>query len=255
MLIKQDFNYSPKNENRTLHIWLPDEYYWTDEKYPVMYLFDGHNMFRNEDATFGTCWGFQEFMRSWHKPMILVGMECVRDETGRERLSEYSPYSFANDYWGSIPAMGRETMEWIVNEVKPYIDANYRTWPFREGTAIGGSSMGGLMALYAGIKYNRWFSKMMCVSSAIAFNFEEVMRDVRESDPDEDSRFWFSWGSQEAGGGEDYSESGMARRNREVERMLLAKGAITHSVCQVGGRHCEADWSKQVPEIMHFLWE
>ena len=83
MIVKRDFTYTPKGVSRKLHIWLPDTYDSTDEHYPVMYFFDGHNLFLNDDATYGKSWGMKEFLESWSKPMIIVGIECGHE--GYER--------------------------------------------------------------------------------------------------------------------------------------------------------------------------
>ena len=61
MIVKRDFIYTPKGANRKLHIWLPENYDRTDECYPVMYFFDGHNLFRDEDATYGKSWACRNF--------------------------------------------------------------------------------------------------------------------------------------------------------------------------------------------------
>ena len=84
MIIKRDFIYTPKNKKRPIHIYLPDNYYETEERYPVMYYFDGHNLFYDEDATYGKSWGLKTFLDRWSKPMIIVGMECGHE--GVERL-------------------------------------------------------------------------------------------------------------------------------------------------------------------------
>ena len=76
MVIKRDFTYSPKGRNRPLHIYLPDDYDRTDTRYPVMYFFDGHNLFFDRDATYGKSWGLKDFLDGWGKDMIVVGMEC-----------------------------------------------------------------------------------------------------------------------------------------------------------------------------------
>ena len=86
MIIKRDFIYTPKGTNRPLHIYLPEGYFESEERYPVMYFFDGHNLFYNEDATYGKSWGLKEFLDGWNKKMIVVGIECGHD--GEERLSE-----------------------------------------------------------------------------------------------------------------------------------------------------------------------
>ena len=67
MILKRDFLYTPKGVNRTLHIHLPENYQESQERYPVMYFFDGHNLFFNHDATYGKSWGLKEFMDQWEK--------------------------------------------------------------------------------------------------------------------------------------------------------------------------------------------
>jgi len=257
MIIKRDFLYTPKGKNRPLHISLPNDYYISDEHYPVMYFFDGHNLFFDIDATYGKSWGMSDFLASWGKKMIVVGIECGHE--GYERLSEYLPYpaNKASSFGKNIP-MGRETMDWIVNEIKPMIDREYRTMPFRECTAIGGSSMGGIMALYAGIHYNRWFSKAACISTAMGFCMRPLMADLKASPISPDSRFFLSWGTHEAWGIEDPNQEDTSSKtytwNRRVKDGLTKKGASATTFCQVGGYHCEASWETQVPLFMDYLW-
>ena len=164
MIEKFDFFFPSAGENRKIHLYLPDDYNETDERYPVMYMFDGHNLFYDSDATYGKSWGMKDFLDGWEKKIIVVGLEC--SHTGNDRLREYCPYHW-DSFVGPIDGTGDDTMQWIVNDVKPFIDADFRTWPHRAATGVGGSSMGGLMALYAAIRYNAVFSKAACVSSAI----------------------------------------------------------------------------------------
>ena len=255
MILKRDFIYTPKGANRRLHIWLPEDYDNTAERYPVMYFFDGHNLFRDEDATYGKSWGMQEFLLSWDKPMIMVGIECGHE--GYERLSEYMPYP-SQGWFGQFEPMGETTMDWIIHEVKPVIDRDYRTIPFRECTAIGGSSMGGLMALYAGVHYNQWFSKAACVSSAVGFCIRPLMKDLRSCPMSPDTRLYLSWGTHEAWGIKDPTKEDRSSKtygwNKRIAETAEASGAAVSLFCQVEGYHCEADWEKQVPIFMNFLW-
>lgn len=257
MIIKRDFNYTPKGQNRPLHIYLPDDYYVSGEQYPVMYFFDGHNLFFDEDATYGKSWGMKTFLDGWNKKMIIVGIECTHE--GMERLFEYLPCDsdFSRDK--GERAMGEETFQWIINEIKPMIDREYRTYPFRECTAIGGSSMGGLMALYGVSHHNRWFSKAACISSAIGFCKEPLFADMRSSVTDSDTRVYLSWGTKEARGLSDVwhedTESETYHRNRAAADILENFGAKVKMRCQIGGGHCEADWQMLVPDFMRFLWQ
>ena len=251
-VIKRDCVYTPNGKNRPLHIYLPAGYETSGERYPVMYFFDGHNLFSDADATYGKSWGLKEFLDRWEKPMIVVGMECGHE--GYERMAEYLPYPA--DY-GAQP-MGEATFRWIRETVKPMIDAEYRTWPFRECTAIGGSSMGGLMALYGVVRHNDCFSKGACVSSAIGFCPDAVMLDVDECAMKRDTRVYLSWGTKEAHGLEDTDHEDRSSRtyfwNKAVADKVTGRGARARLDCQVGGGHCEADWEKLIPHFMDFLW-
>lgn len=257
MIIKQDFIYTLKNASRPLHIWLPDNYFDSQERYPVMYFFDGHNLFSDEDATYGKSWGMKAFLEGWGKDMIVVGIECGHE--GQERLSEYLPYMADQDsHFADFRPLGGQTMRWIVNEVKPMIDSTYRTIPFRECTGIAGSSMGGLMALYAAVHYNRWFSKAGCISSAVGFCMKPIMKDMKENPMSPDTRIYLSWGTGEAWGlknkNKEDRSSNTYKWNKKIADKAASQGAATFLRCQVGGNHCEADWEKLVPEFMNFLW-
>ena len=254
MIVKRDFIYTPKGKNRPLHIWLPEDYFESTQFYPVMYFFDGHNLFSNEDATYGKSWGMAEFLNGWIKDMIVVGIECGHD--GYERLSEYLPYPAVGRF-GEFEPWGEKTMDWIVEEVKPMIDKEYRTIPFRECTAIGGSSMGGIMSLYAAVHYNKWFSKAACVSTAMGFCMEPLFEDLNRSDISADTRVYLSWGTREAK--RTHPERGdrsspTYHNNKAVADFLKRRKATVKMECQVNGGHCEADWEKLVPGFMDFLW-
>ena len=222
MIIKRDFPYSLKNgANRPLHIWLPDNYYNSTEHYPVMYFFDGHNLYDDKDATYGKSWGMKPFLEGWDKEMILVGIECGHD--GQERLSEYLPYPAAK---GSH-----------FDKFEP---------------------LGGLMALYAAVHYNRWFSKAACVSSAVGFCIRPLMKDMRANAMSPDTRLYLSWGTHEAWGIQDPTKDDRHSKtygwNKRIAEQAESSGAAVSLFCQVEGYHCEADWEKQVPIFMNFLW-
>ena len=257
MIIKRDFIYSPKGANRPLHIYLPDDYFQTEERYPVMYFFDGHNLFLDEDATYGKSWGMKEFLDGWGKDMIVVGIECGHN--GQERLSEYLPYpADKTSHFAQFAPTGDATMQWILSEVKPLIDLEYRTIPFRECTGIAGSSMGGLMALYAVTHYNRWFSKGGCISTAMGFCMRPVMADLKAHPLSPDTRVYLSWGSREAYGIRNPEKEDRTSKtygwNKKVCEYLKKQDVDVMMRCQVGGGHCEADWEKLVPEFMDYLW-
>ena len=79
------------DEERRVYIYLPDSYRWRGRKrYPVLYMFDGHNVFLDSDATYGKSWGMKNFMDKSRTQMIIVGIECNHNsELDNSRLSEY----------------------------------------------------------------------------------------------------------------------------------------------------------------------
>ena len=114
------------------------------------------------------------------------------------------------------------------------------------------------MALYGIIRYNEWFSKGACVSSAVGFCMPQMNRELKAYPVDPDTRAFLSWGTREAYGVTDHEHedftSTTSKNNRKLAATLEKQGAAVEVYCQVGGNHCEADWEKQVPMFMEFLW-
>mgnify|MGYP000001902938 FL=1 len=96
MVEKFDIVITQLGLERTIHVYLPEDYYDSDEQYPVMYMFDGHNLFYDHDATYGKSWGLKEFLDTYDKKLIIVGIECNHE--GQKRLSEYCPYQIESKY-------------------------------------------------------------------------------------------------------------------------------------------------------------
>ena len=255
MLIKQDFYFHALNAHRPLHIRIPDA---GEGPFPVMYFFDGHNLFRDEDATYGKSWGLDAYCARWDKPMIIVGVECAHE--GNLRLSEYLPYGTSRGWLKGIEPLGEATMRAILFELKPYIDSAFPTIPFRECTGIAGSSMGGLMAIYALVHCNEYISKAACLSPALGSVSGMLWHEMNATPMSADTRAYFSWGTQEGYGGvtnpwEEDRSSWLYKANRATANKIIARGGEAALYCQVGGRHCEADWEKQLGLFMPFLWE
>ena len=253
---KCDFAFLTEGKNRPLHIYLPAGYDESEQQYPVMYFFDGHNLFFNEDATYGKSWGMKTFLDQCGKDMIVVGIECGHE--GDERLSEYLPYKPDKGFYSKYEAVGEQTMQWLINEVKPYIDMNYRTCPFRECTGVGGASMGGIMALYAVTRHNQWFSKAACVSSAVGHCMGAIQEDFKTVEISANTRVFLSWGTLEAWGVQNvWQEDTVSKTydwNKQIADFVESFEAKTMMYCHVGGGHCEKDWEKLVPKFMKFLW-
>ena len=250
-----DMWYWPAERTRTLHVYLPNGYEESTDRYPVMYFFDGHNLFFDDVATYGKSWGLKDFLDQYEKPLIIVGMECSHE--GNARLDEYCPYD-ARMFGRQITGMGEQTFQWIINDVKPWADANLRTWTHREATGIGGSSMGGLMSLYGAIAHNDVFSKAACLSTGVRVWARNLRNELHDAHIDPDTRIYLSWGEHESGhcrkGADPAMDSAESRAEYSYVRHLEAAGASTYCYFQPNGRHCEADWELQNGRYLDYLW-
>ncbi len=232
---------------RQAYIYLPASYEKDpSQHYPVLYMFDGHNVFFDKDATYGKCWGMKEYMQRSKKQMIIVAVECNHE--GNKRLVEYAPISFENEYVGKIRGKGHIYMNWLINTLKPYIDANYRTLPDRENTIIAGSSMGGLMSLFAVTTYNQVFGKAACLSPSLWIDFGKTMELVAKSSLLPGTQIFMDYGEVEMSNHFASREALIA-----MTHLLLAKKANVTFRILPGGEHNEASWEREIPIFMDCL--
>ena len=233
--------------DRMAYIYLPASYQKEpDQRYPVMYMFDGHNVFYDEDATYGKSWGMNKFMIESKKQLIIVAVECNHE--GNRRIVEYSPLTYENSSMGKIKGKGSVYMNWLVNTLKPYIDANYRTLPDRKNTIICGSSMGGLMALYGVCAYNHIFQRAACLSPSLWVAPGKVLEMVARSHIRRDTTVYMDYGELEMFNHVANQESLIS-----TSHLLLTKLVNLALRIVPGGNHSEASWEKQIPVFMDCL--
>lgn len=233
---------------RRAYVYLPDS--WNEDqsrRYPVLYMFDGHNVFFDEDATYGKSWGMLDYMDYTQTQMIIAAVEC-NHAPDNGRLSEYSPFSFYTQETGRVRGRGKITMDWFVNVFKPEIDRDLPTLPDRAHTFIAGSSMGGLMSLYAVMRYNRIFSRCAALSPSIWFGGERLDSMLRTARIRSDTVVYMDYGSRELS-----NHPCMAARFQEVTSLLLERQVDLTSRIVPGGDHSEASWERQVPFFMNIL--
>ena len=236
------------DEPRAVYVYIPDEAKrYPRRRYPVLYMFDGHNVFFDEDATYGKSWGMKEYMEHTRTRMIIVAVEC-NHHPDNGRLSEYSPYTFDDPHFGHITGRGKTTMEWMTRTLKPMIDARYPTQPGRETTYIAGSSMGGLMSLNAVLAYNHVYSRAACLSPSIWFATRRINRLVQSAEVAPDTVIYMDYGSREMG-----NHEAMRSQYAAVTAKLLEKRVFLTSRIVPNGDHCEACWEEQIPFFMHVL--
>lgn len=235
------------NTPRKTYVWLPDDYEENpDKRYGVLYMFDGHNIFRDEYAAFGKSWGMEDYMRYTGKDLIIVAVECNHD--GNHRLMEYAPVTYRNKDHGFIPGKAPVYMKWLVNQLKPYVDKTFRTLPDREHTSLAGSSMGGLIALYGVTAYNHIFRQAACLSPSLWVAPAKMLAMLARAQYTPDTAIFLSYGQKEM---DNHSANrwviGMAAKE------LYAKGVNLTLRIVRDAYHCEAAWEKEVPIFMDCL--
>ena len=242
-----------EDTERRAYVYLPDALENDpDGRYPVLYMFDGHNVFYDDHATYGKSWGMGEYLDAHATPLIVAAVECNHDPDNG-RLSEYSPFSFQDRRLGQVTGRGQTTMEWMVHTFKPFIDENFPTLSDRVHTFIAGSSMGGLMSLYALMEYNGTFSRAAALSPSLWCSPRQVEQLVRGADLGPDTVLYMDYGSREMG-----NHRRMRRQFGRMAGLLLERGVLLDCRVVPGGEHCEASWERQIPFFMNTLlyeWE
>jgi len=257
-VFKMDVPAFTGKEKRKVYVYLPKMYSTQlKRRFPVLYMFDGHNVFFDSDATYGKSWGLGQYLNRNSVPLIVVAVECNHGENGA-RVQEYSPFDFnMPEEWNTedgpekkvtpCRGYGKETMDWFVWKLKPMIDRKYRTIADRSGTFLMGSSMGGLMALYGATAYSEVYSKACALSPAFECWADQTREFIESADVDSQTELFMDYGMNE----EDYDES--IEMIDIVAGLLLEKGMAVTVRTIPNGSHCEASWEKEMPICISLL--
>ena len=237
------------DEPRNAYVYIPNEAKKHPERrYPVLYMFDGHNVFFDKDATYGKSWGMRAYMDRTKTPMIIAAIECNHSPQNG-RLSEYSPFSFDRAPFGPIEGRGEETMDWLLRVFKPEIDRRFPTLPDRAHTFIAGSSMGGLMSLYAVLRHGNVFKGAACLSPSLWVTPQKLDDFIRASEVSPDTVLYMDYGGEELAA----DRRNMVTRFKRVANLLYDKHVDLTCRIVPGGQHCEASWERQIPFFMNVL--
>jgi predicted alpha/beta superfamily hydrolase len=240
----------PQLPGRTRRVWLylpPGYASQPTKRYPVVYLQDGQNVF-DEATAFAGEWGVDETLNqlATRQPQATQAIVVAVDNGGPHRLDEYSPWPNAEYKQGGE---GGKYTDFLALTLKPFLDAHYRTLPDAAHTAIAGSSMGGLIALYAGLTYPQVFGRVGVFSPALWFAKDSLLAYARRHRPALwASRFYFVAGPAE-------SET-MLPLMVEARRQLLSAGvAPSHIRLQAptDGQHAEWFWRREFGPAYRWL--
>ena len=229
---------------RRVWIYLPEGYNSVNTRYPVLYMHDGQNVF--DDATsFGGEWGVDEFMDSTSfKKCIVVAI----DNGGQKRMDEYSPFTYTMDRSKAPVNKGEGELyvDFLANTLKPFIDKNYRTLKGRENTFIAGSSMGGLISLYAVLRYPKVYGGAGIFSPALWVSKSDVIEYIRKKGSPVKAKLYFYAGKLES----TFMVPDMLLAFEKMSQRSKSKMA---TVIRDEGRHNEASWRKEFPLFYEWI--
>lgn len=249
----QSFHSAILGNDRAIAVYLPPGYDSSPQRYPVLYMHDGQNIFDAATSFIGVEWNVDEacedLIRSGKiPPMIVVGIA-----NNAERVAEYTPV--ASDTRGG--GRGADYARFVVEEVKPFIDRTYRTLPDREHTSVMGSSLGGLISLHMAWIRPDVFSRAGVVSPALWWADSEILRRIaREPAPSPKPKLWIDMGTHEGSTIASFRE-GIANVH-ELGRILRSKGFVDGEdflIVEVkGADHSERAWSARIRDILLYLY-
>ncbi|MEN0006467.1 MAG: alpha/beta hydrolase-fold protein [Bacteroidota bacterium] len=243
-VLSTDFYMPQLDRNRKVWIYLPPNYYTSDLTYPVLYMHDGQNVF-DASTSFSGEWEVDESLNDLFENGDNGAIVVAIDNGGANRLNEYSPW--VNSTYGG--GQGDEYIDFIVETLKPHIDANYRTNPDRESTGIAGSSMGGLISMYALIEHQDVFSKAGIFSPAFWFA-PEAYSHVSSIGKEADVRIYFVAGQSESA---TMVPNMQAMYNTCINAGFSAEELffLTHA----DGAHSEWYWRREFPAAYEWLFD
>lgn len=235
--------------SRRLWVYLPPGYAASERRHPVLYMHDGQNLF-DVATSFAGEWEVDESVDALVREGRLDGLIVVAvDNAGEARLDEYSPW---RDRQLGKGGRGDVYVSFLVRTLKPYVDRRWRTLPDREHTGIAGSSMGGLISLYAALRYPEVFGRVAAFSPTLGFAARMPMRHLRAARARLPQRVYLDMGGAESGHpGHDRELVELARAAASV---LAAGGFEVRLVIDGPARHHESAWAARFPEAVTWLF-
>jgi predicted alpha/beta superfamily hydrolase len=232
------------NRYRKIWIYLPSSYNKLKGKtYRVLYMHDGQNLFNRQTAAFHEEWGVDECLDTLatqlNKECIVIGI----DNGGDKRMTEYNPYDDPKYGKGE----GKQYIDFIATVLKPYIDSNYRTQKDAKHTFIAGSSMGGLISLYALVQYPEVFGGAGIFSPAFWLT-PQLYSDVANANWQKSFRIYFYAGEKES--------NTMTRDMQRMFNTVKQKNCCTmQKVTFPLGQHNEKYWREEFDDFYRWLMQ
>jgi predicted alpha/beta superfamily hydrolase len=237
--------------SRELVVYVPPGYDSSLDRYPVLYLQDGQNLFDPATAFAGQDWraditADDLIVRGVIEPAIIVGLY----NTGVRRISEYTP---TRDPRCGKGGKGDRYAMMLAREVKPFIDSAFRTRRPAADTGVGGSSMGGLVALEAGLLYPRVFGKLALLSPSVWWDQQSILKMIAGSRLRARPRIWLDAGTAEGDAPEQVIADLRRLRGALVEKGWR-EGADLRYWEVPGAGHHESAWAARFGPVLQYLF-
>jgi len=228
-----------KNE-RDLIVWLPPSYYKSKKRYPVLYMHDGQNLFNPATSFSGNDWRVDETIELLHEKKLIEEFIVVGIHNTKERLAEYNFFTQEGKYYALF----------IMNELKTFIDSNYRTKPDSKNTALMGSSMGGLISFQIGWMLPNVFGKIACLSNSFWVDDRMIFEFIQETEiKRKKQKIYIDCGT---------AEKQLIRDNKRMcallRRMGVPENNSVYCNFEKDAKHNEVDWANRLYKPLIFLF-
>jgi predicted alpha/beta superfamily hydrolase len=239
--------------DRNVHVWVPPGYAQSPRaRYPVLYLHDGQNVFDPETSFVrGQHWQAAESAAALVRegridPPIIVAI----DNTGAARIDEYTPTHSAHMSRGGG---AEQYAQMMLEELMPFVGERYRVRGGPRSTGLGGSSLGGLLTLYIGMRHPDVFGKLAIMSPSLWWDDRVILRMAGERAIRPRPRIWLDTGTAEAS-----TARASTRDARWLRRILWRQGWRSGRNLAYyedrGGGHNEGAWAHRFPMMLRFLF-
>jgi predicted alpha/beta superfamily hydrolase len=249
-ILTQKLASSPEGLTRVLRIYLPETYPRDPERFSVLYLQDGQNVF-DAGAAVPVSWGVEAALSALAGGGRARFIAVAVEHRGAKRIGDYSPWP---DPRMKDEPRGASYAEFFAEHLVPYVDKSFRTIPKPAARAVVGSSMGGLISLYIGARYPGVFGRVGALSPTAVWGGRELFRSF-SSPPPAGPKIYIDAGARELfSAGEVRLDYGAAAR--ELYSHLASLGyteAEARLVLDPAGDHSEAAWRRRLPEALRWL--
>lgn len=246
----------------TVEVFLPDLYEETEKRYPVLYVNDGQDVFRDDISGGRESLRFEQYYQDYGKflpEVILVAIHAPGKAAVRTAL--YAPFTKAfqvpkgKNFESYIEGKGEPYLAWMTQELKKEIDAGYRTLPGAETTGICGYSTGGLNCVYAILKYGHVFQRAIIMSAAVSIWMDKLKEVLEQSDYAHIRRLYLDTGTNEFGRMTTDQEflEGTKTLWTYFQSRCTSEEIIKYNIYQ-DGIHSQRDWRMRFPDALRWIF-